>query len=240
MKCSLTSNVLPFAKTSRFQYLQLHTSIGLILHSRDLDLVRILESEKYKGLKSIIVYTMFQNQADRVSFLLVKKGFRSDSYHGGKSVKDRQNIQRNFINGKIEVLVATIAFGLGVNKSDIRGVIHYSLPKSVENYVQEIGRSGRDDKDAFCHLLLCRDDYVKQRCFSRSEGVEEASIWRLLLRVFGNSTKENRKNNVVTLELLDIETAFDMNETQVTTLLQYIKLEDEDWIQDFGGMLLQQ
>jgi ATP-dependent DNA helicase Q4 len=195
--------------------------------------VRFLQSDRLKGLKSFIVYTMFQSQADKVAFLLARKGFKSDSYHGGKSVKDRQTIQKRFMKGDIDVLVATIAFGLGVNKSDVRGVIHYSLPKSIENYVQEVGRAGRDDQPAFCHLLLSREDYVKQRCFSHSEGVEEASIWKLLLRVFCDTQQENRYN-AVPLELLDIETTFDMSETQVTTLLQYIKLEGGGWIGDFG------
>jgi len=204
--------------------------------NKDLDLIKLLESPTYKNLKSIIIYTMFQNQADRVSVLLARKGMRAESYHGGKSVKDRQSIQKRFMAGKIEVLVATIAFGLGVNKKDVRSVIHYSLPKSVENYVQEIGRSGRDGLDSFCHLFLTKDDYVKQRCFSYSDGVEEASIWRFLLKVFGSSGPDFKpsRNNIISLNLQDIECDFDMNETQISTLLQYIVLEDRKWIDDFG------
>lgn len=228
-----------FERISRLRYPNQSSSIPPLFYlhaSRNLDLERLLLSKIYKDAKPVIVYTMFQNQADQVAYLLGRKGLRTESYHGGKSVKDRQAIQKRFMKGGIEVLVATIAFGLGVNKSNVRGVIHYSLPKSIENYVQEIGRSGRDGELAFCHLLLSRDDYVKQRCFSHSEGVEEASIWKLLLRIFGNSHRKNPYKSVP-LEIDEIALEFDMNQTQVTTLLQYIKLEEGDWISDFGSIL---
>lgn len=87
------------------------------------------------------------------------------------------------MNGSIRILVATIAFGLGMDKKDIRSVIHYSLPSSLENYVQEIGRSGRDNNDAHCRLLLCANDYLMLRKFAYSEGMEMSTLRRFITRI---------------------------------------------------------
>ena len=204
--------------------------------NKDTDLVKLLESPRFKTLDSIIVYTMFQNQADRVCQMLVRRGINSDVYHGGKTAAQKSATQKRFMSGRTRVLVATIAFGLGVDKSNVQSVIHYSLPKSLENYVQEIGRSGRDGRECFCHLFVDEQDYIKQRGFSYSDGVEESSIWRFLLKVFG--CQGGKVTPIVTLGLDEISTLFDMNEVQIGTLLRYIALDSEDWIEDFGGNLI--
>lgn len=81
----------------------------------------------------------------------------AESYHAGLTPSARRRVQNAFMSGKLRVVVATVAFGMGLDKSDVRAIIHYNLPKSFESYVQEIGRAGRDGKSAFCHVFLDRE-----------------------------------------------------------------------------------
>ena len=81
----------------------------------------------------------------------------AESYHAGLTPSARRRIQKAFMSGSLRVVVATVAFGMGLDKSDVRGIIHYTLPKSFESYVQEIGRAGRDGEPAFCHVFLDRE-----------------------------------------------------------------------------------
>ena len=90
--------------------------------------------------------------------ILEKKGpkleWDAESYHAGLSPAQRKRVQNAFMSGRLRVVVATVAFGMGLDKSDVRGIIHYNMPKSFESYVQEIGRAGRDRKPAQCHVFL--------------------------------------------------------------------------------------
>lgn len=100
-----------------------------------------------------IVYVTLQHTAEVVASLLVKNGLVASAYHAGMANEVRDKIQSSFMAGQLPIIVATIAFGMGIDKSDIRRVVHYDLPKSLENYSQEIGRAGRDGGQAECVLL---------------------------------------------------------------------------------------
>jgi ATP-dependent DNA helicase Q4 len=78
----------------------------------------------------------------------------AESYHAGLTACTRKRVQTAFMTGKLRVVVATVAFGMGLDKADVRGVIHYNMPKSFESYVQEIGRAGRDGEIANCHVFM--------------------------------------------------------------------------------------
>lgn len=96
----------------------------------------------------------------------MKLSWHAEAYHAGLSSDTRKRIQRQFIKGEIRVVVATIAFGMGINKSNVRAIIHYDMPATFESYVQEIGRAGRDGKPAQCHMFLksdMADVYYQQR-----------------------------------------------------------------------------
>ena len=91
----------------------------------------------------------------------IRESWDAETYHAGLSAAHRKRVQNSFMSGRLRVVVATVAFGMGLDKSDVRGIIHYNLPKGFESYVQEIGRAGRDGKISHCHVFL--DPYVSFR-----------------------------------------------------------------------------
>ncbi|XP_072432516.1 ATP-dependent DNA helicase Q4 isoform X1 [Chiloscyllium punctatum] len=110
----------------------------------------------------------------------------ADCYHAGMSASERRRIQNNFMSGQLRIVVATVAFGMGLDKSDVRGIIHYNIPKGFENYVQEIGRAGRDGKPAHCHLFLDSDggDMNELRRHIYADTVDYYTVKKLVQKVF--------------------------------------------------------
>ncbi|MEB0205154.1 RecQ family ATP-dependent DNA helicase [Pseudomonas sp. CCC3.1] len=104
-----------------------------------------------------IVYVTLQKTAESIAQHLNQHGISANAYHAGLPHEQREAIQRQFMGGQLNCIVATIAFGMGIDKSDIRNVVHFDLPKSVENYSQEIGRAGRDGASSDCLVLANRD-----------------------------------------------------------------------------------
>ncbi|MEI7788617.1 MAG: DNA helicase RecQ [Chlorobiaceae bacterium] len=128
----------------------------------DLQLVSLL---KKNAGKAGIIYRTSRKSVDETAAMLKAKGFRALPYHAGLSDDNRKHHQEAFIRDEVEVIVATIAFGMGIDKSNIRFVIHADLPKSIENYYQETGRAGRDGGTAQCTLLFAQGDISKLRYF---------------------------------------------------------------------------
>nr|XP_009666226.1 PREDICTED: ATP-dependent DNA helicase Q4 [Struthio camelus australis] len=110
----------------------------------------------------------------------------ADAYHAGLSAAERRRVQNNFMCGQLRVVVATVAFGMGLDKSDVRGIVHYNMPKNFESYVQEIGRAGRDGKPAHCHLFLDPEgrDLHELRRHIYGDTVDFFTIKKLVQKVF--------------------------------------------------------
>ena len=105
-----------------------------------------------------IIYVTLQRTAEDVAQALSQQGISATAYHAGLGNEQRQLIQQQFMRGELPLIVATIAFGMGIDKSDIRYVVHYDLPKSIENYAQEIGRAGRDGSMSDCLVLANKNN----------------------------------------------------------------------------------
>jgi len=121
-----------------------------------------------------IIYCLSKKSTEQVADSLNKKGIKAAYYHAGMNPDDRKNIQQKFINDNIEIICATIAFGMGIDKSNIRWVIHYNLPKNIEGFYQEIGRAGRDGLPSKSLLFFSYNDYnVLSEFVGKSEANEE-------------------------------------------------------------------
>ena len=150
------------------------------------------------------------------------RNFDVESYHAGKPPEVRAQTQSRFLRGALRILTATVAFGMGINKPDIDAVIHFSFPKSVENYVQEIGRAGRDGREARCHVFLSRQDYIKHRSLVYSDAVDEVELMNFLKLIL------NHKEKYLGLEVSEYERKFDIKRTVLATILSYIELDHSD------------
>lgn len=130
----------------------------------------------------LIIYTATQRECKLV-VSIIRGGVssvRACMYHAGLKMKERQSIEARFRKGQVDIIVATIAFGLGIDRANVRGVIHWGLPSSLEAYAQEVGRAGRDDKPAWCTVLLTEEDKSFTLSRAHVDGIDLAAVSNLL------------------------------------------------------------
>ncbi len=151
-----------------------------IRSKKDIDKQLIRYIKSHTG-KAGIIYCLSRKRVEEVSELLGVNGIKALPYHAGLDPQVRMANQEAFLNEEVEVMVATIAFGMGIDKPDVRFVIHYDAPKSLEGYYQETGRAGRDGLDGTCILFYTYDDILKLDKFNKDKAVSEKENAKILL-----------------------------------------------------------
>lgn len=149
--------------------------------SRDKINPQIVKLVKEHADKSGIIYAQSRKSTEEIAELLRVNGVKASPYHAGLDAKTRAKVQDDFLMEEVDVICATIAFGMGIDKPDVRFVIHYDIPKSIENYYQETGRAGRDGRDADCIAFFSYQDIGKLEKFLRDKPVAEREMGGQLL-----------------------------------------------------------
>ncbi|MBQ9627478.1 MAG: DNA helicase RecQ [Treponema sp.] len=150
------------------------SNIFLNVQPRTDGLGQIVEFLQEHKEQSGIIYCLSRKEVDSITQELQERGFSAMSYHAGLSDEERADHQNKFIKSQVDVIVATVAFGMGINKPDVRFVIHYALPKSIEEYYQEIGRAGRDGLASEALLLYSAGDIHRIRFFFKDKSDDES------------------------------------------------------------------
>ena len=164
-----------------------------------------------------VVYVTRQETAEEVATFLAKEGLSVRAYHAGLPSGFRAEAQVAFMTGETRIIVATIAFGMGIDKADIRAVYHYNLPKSLENHTQEIGRAGRDGAPAICEMLACGDDLTVLENFIHSDTPSPRALGNLIDRVL-------RLGPVFDVSPYDLSTICDIRPTVISTVMTYLEI----------------
>ena len=179
---------------------------------------RLLERLRAGESGAAIVYVTLQRTAEQVARRLADAGFAARAYHAGMKDDERTAVQDWFLASKTGIVVATIAFGMGVDKPDIRSIFHYNLPKSLENYSQEIGRAGRDGLPSVCEMLACPDDLNALENFAYGDTPTPVAVKELVAAVFS-------REETFDVSYYELATAVDIRILVVITLLTYLELE---------------
>lgn len=165
-----------------------------------------------------VVYVTRQETAEEVATFLAKNGLSVRAYHAGLPAEFRADAQSSFMAGDTRIIVATIAFGMGIDKSNIRAVFHYNLPKSLENHTQEIGRAGRDGQPATCEMLACGDDLTVLENFIHSDAPSPRALGNLIDRVL-------RLGPVFDVSPYELSTICDIRPGVVATVMTYLEID---------------
>ena len=185
------------------------------LNDRDRQLLARLRE---RPVGPTIVYVTLQKTAKQVADNLCAAGFSAKPYHAGLKTEERSGTQDWFLTSESGIVVATIAFGMGVDKANIRYVYHYNIPKSLENYSQEIGRAGRDGEAATCEVLACSDDLTVLENFAHGDTPTRESIERLIEHLFAQGDQFD-------VSYYELSSLSDIRMLVIRTLITYLELD---------------
>jgi ATP-dependent DNA helicase RecQ len=194
--------------------LNLRVSPALVKQRREL----LLEQIRTRPRGPTIVYVTLQRTAEEVAEFLAKNDLPAKAYHAGMDNDVRHQVQDWFMGSADAIVVATIAFGMGIDKRDIRYVYHYNLPKSLENYAQEIGRAGRDGKPSICELFASLEDRVVLENFTFGDTPTREAVASFIDDVLG-------RGEVFDVSIYDLAFVHDMRPLVVETVLTYLELD---------------
>ncbi|QXP54442.1 DNA helicase RecQ [Cellulophaga sp. HaHa_2_95] len=169
-------------------------NISLTVRPADSRVEQILSFIGKRPKSSGIIYCLSRKTTEQLVSKLKAKGLKADAYHAGLTFDERTKVQEDFIFDKTKIVCATVAFGMGIDKSNVRWVIHYNMPKNIEGYYQEIGRGGRDGMAASALLFHSYADVIQLRRFTEGASNQEVQIAKLeRMKQFAEATTCRRK-----------------------------------------------
>jgi ATP-dependent DNA helicase RecQ len=177
----------------------------------------LLERIRNQDPGSTIVYVTLQKTAERIAADLEREGHPARPYHAGMETEQRNEVQDWWKASDRNIVVATIAFGMGIDKANVRSIYHYNLPKSLESYSQEIGRAGRDSANSRVELLSCPDDVSILENFAYGDTPTETALHGLVQELFAMPVDFD-------LSLYDLSARFDIRPLVLRTALTYLEL----------------
>ena len=181
--------------------------------------VELLEG-KLPGDGSCIIYCSTQRSSEDTANFLAQKGFGAAHFHGGLDPARKKEVLEDFVHGRLKVICATNAFGMGVDKDNVRLVLHIEVPGSLENYLQEAGRAGRDGCPAACILLFDEQDIETQFRLGNMSRISQRDIQQVLRGIRRRERGADKEIVMTTGELLraeDVETSFDITDSSADT-----------------------
>ena len=241
---ALTATAPPYVQEDIMMHLSLpkdginvalynRSNLTLRAHTVDSDEARralvleLLKSE-LPTMSSTIVYVWRRYDAESYSDSFKSAGIKSAPYHAGMDSDSRKKTQQLFDRGTVDVITATTSFGMGVDKADVRRIFHCCLPKSIEAYLQETGRAGRDEESAICDLVVTSDDFIIQKSLAHSSRVSTLQIFLLLAKCFpvklcrDTNGVELLQENTINRDFL--ERSLDLSNTMSETILSILEL----------------
>lgn len=227
---ALTATATPAVLEDIKSRFSVTTAVRTPFHRPNLELSSTVVGAKREKLKHLrealnngpkgaaIVYVTLQQTAMEIASELCNFGFNAIPYHAGLDSERRVQTQELFLNSDDAIIVATIAFGMGIDKASIRAVYHYDPPKSLENYAQEIGRAGRDGERSVCHLFSCPDDRIPLENFVFGDTPTELAISGLVEELFSLGPE-------LVINLSQLCDRHDVRPLVLRTMLTYLELD---------------